>query len=356
MAVTWKHEIITPQKAQEFGKDIAKISAEEIFASQETFRYYIRTGWIMVNNAINDTNPKLPNEELEKILVNLFRLVVKMREYLTGEKYALLVELEQGGSLGVSFDQLIKDQAIVFSNGRIEYSLNQLTQGIQIIQDYQKSYDSLLNRIFSACGTASAMDLFIYQHSDGNNAPPGHFFEEHFAHYSMGDSANTWYHFYIKERQQKVSYTSKTAKFYNRGHVYEWYMEDLNKGIERDASDAEAFMDAHDKDRVPFIQAGDITAVDNTNTIYAVQIKRFNNQKLMSLTQLRTTLNKLSQLTGRPPTKAKVEKQIKAAFTSKAETAKLNEASARKLNVGLETITANFGTNGVIDKLINMRA
>ena len=71
--------------------------------------------------------------------------------------------------------------------------------------------------------------VFIYKHLDGK-INKGSFFDKHFANY-QSEKNSYIAHYYIKSRNlKKAVYTRNTAKFYNRGHVYEWYIEDLNKG------------------------------------------------------------------------------------------------------------------------------
>lgn len=214
---------------------------------------------------------------------------------------------------------------------------------LKAIETYNKIYKSLTERLFPQACAHTQDPLFFYKHTKAERAiSEGHFFSTNFAHYNTG---KTWAHFYIENiiHQKNAVYTSQTAKFYNRGHVYEWYLEDLNNeniGASTKEVDTQVFLQRHKKDTVPFLKAGDIT-VNKGEKIYAVQIKRFNNQKLITYIQIRAALNKLKKLRNKKLTEEKMLDIIQKTFVNQGK----NKAIEKPILEHVQKITSNlYGT------------
>lgn len=162
---------------------------------------------------------------------------------------------------------------------------------------------------------------FIYQHSSKNkDANYGQFWNgNYFAAYGLVDPV---YHYFIPQGKGESNlYTSETALFYNRGHVYEWFLADINKNPNMQRTPQPVpFMKRHSKDNVAFLKAGDYTrkakSKDGSYTIQAVQVKKQNNTKLISYYQLKSTLETLLGLTG-TVSKEKYKQIVKEAFVAK---------------------------------------
>ena len=304
-------DILSQEDIQSIAKEISTVTVEEILASQQSLRQFILSGLTLIKVVESAQD----NKDLKKAIIKLFSLITQLRAKITGEVYILNVETQKSGTIEVPLDTLFQEDAITLTNAALEYNLNQLKTELESVEIHQKLYDKLVEKIFPHCHESSAMVNFIYYHSNKTKEKnQGHFFEKHFAHY-VTLSSSLAYFFLEQPKSKSIAYYRKSAKFYNRGHVYEWYIEDLNKKdlSNRKYIDPVAFMRAHKKDTVPFLAAGDITRQKN-NQIQAVQIKRFNNHKLVTCTQLRSVLLKLQKLTEGKITKSKASKIIGQAF------------------------------------------
>lgn len=304
--------VLEISERKQIAKEVAQVSTEDILLSEQNFFNFINKGLDIINKGIEQ--PKQPEEKLKVEILELFKIITQLRHHFTGEEYYLLVETEAGNTIGTSLEKLFEKDELILKDGQIGYNLTKMQKELEAIEIYNELYKSLTNRLFPQICKYSEKNNFFYNSTEGRKI--GHFFSDNFAHYKAG---NTWAHYYIEDIiKENAEYTSETAKFYNRGHVYEWYLEDLNNesiGATTTEVDAQTFMRRHKKDVVPFLKAGDIT-VNKGEKIYAVQIKRFNNQKLITYTQIRTTLTTLKELHNKELTEKKMLKIIQEAFVN----------------------------------------
>lgn len=336
-----REKILDDNAIQSIAEDIGDISIKEIFSSKKKLKIFIENG-LSIINALEKVSD---NETLQQLSIKLFNIVIKMREYFTQEKYILNVETQEEGTIEADLQQIFEDGAIAFNSGQFEYNLNKMQKYLKNLEIHQKIYNNLTNRIFKqAIEPINKNNKFIYKNSDATT-DVGSFFEEHFANYQSQKNSYIA-HYYIKTRHlKKAVYTRASAKYYNRGHVYEWYIEDLNNGKIEEASriSPEAFMNQHKKDNVAFIKAGDITR-QKGEQIEAVQIKRFNNVKLLTCTQLKTVLYKLNKLTSSQLTEEKAKKIIKQTFFSSQNKNKLQRQSSKTAEKAISQIFQNWQT------------
>lgn len=308
-------KILDTMSINQIAKEVTNISVQTILSSQQSLQTFIAQGLALIAAGKKSTET---NEQLMNSITSLFNIVVKLREYFTGEKYYLMVETKESGTIGISLEELYAQGAIQTNDNKIQYNLAILNTEVKKIEIYEQVYKNLIERLFPQSeNDHSLKETFIYQHSKKNQST-GHFFDKNFAHYPAQNSY--MYHFYINERKKDIIYNRQTAKFYNRGHVYEWYLDDLNKDLVKGNANINpvSFMQRHKKDTVPFIQAGDIT-VQKGEQIYAVQIKRFNNHKLMTYSQIERVLRSLKNIISPQTTQEKLQEVIEKTFLSNQE-------------------------------------
>lgn len=173
--------------------------------------------------------------------------------------------------------------------------------------------------------------VFLYQHSRGGTPDQGVFWKSpNFAGYGTNSIA----HYFIPNNNGNF-YTADTAKYYNKGHVYEWYLADINK-MNSNKYDPQplAFMKKHEKDNIAFLQAGDYARkVQNNKNEYiiqAVQVKRENNKKLISYTQLKNSLQALLVLCDSTVSQRVFRDTVRKVFMSKDRS--LNKGALSQLN------------------------
>ena len=318
MAKTSKNIRLTNSELKNIAIEISGLTIKDIMSSQQSLNNFIAMGKRIIK--AQKKKSKETNEELSKTILTLFNLITQIRQFFTGEEYYLLVETENMETVGVPLKDLFANSAFTINKSKIEYNLSTLQNELKKIDTYETMYRSLVQRLFPQCNCDDNAEItFLYQHTKRNNLEKGHFFDDnHFAHYK---ARNTYiYNFYVETRQKNFVYTKETAKFYNRGHVYEWYLDDLNKEQIKSNQEVDpvAFMRRHKKDTVPFMQAGDIT-VQKGEQIYAVQIKRFNNHKLITYNQIETVLNQLQKLTNPNITKKDLQTIVTETFLSEKQ-------------------------------------
>ena len=302
-----KGDILSGEQMESIITDISNTTATEIMKSQQNLKNFIWQGMSLLATLEQATSDK----DMELAIVQLFKTMVALRVYLTGEIYVLNIETRMHGTIEITLDDLFAKGLIVFNNSEIEYRLKDLEYEKLKINTYDKLYQNLVDRLFPDYVQLKTPTNFIYEREDEQKIS-GYFFHKYFAYYKASSTDSPTY-FFIEEKAK--IYNASNAKHYNRGHVYEWYIEDINNNRingNQSTINAVAFMRAHNKDNIPFFAAGDITR--KRERIEAVQVKRFNNKKLVTCTQIRTVLTRLAQLTGGSMTKEKIISVIKQAF------------------------------------------
>ena len=331
-------QIIDTNEAKMLGAEIGENGIPEILQSAENLKGFIDNNLILIKTMIatGESNKKETTQELKKDLLILFQNMIQLRTYFTGEQYELMVGLENGNTIRVPMLELFDQQGILIKENQIEYSLTNLKHNYEIIDKYNTLYQQLTQELFPEHCLNSGIP-FVYQHTKGDHVSQGDFFNIHgqegFAHYKT----QATYHFYIKQKQiQKSFYTKQNAKFYNEGHVYEWFLDDINNDVIKENKKVQmySFMASHEKDNVPFMRAGDITRKKD-NIIYAVQVKKINNKKLITYKQIRTVLNKLKGLTSKRLTKEKATHIIQNAFLQK-DLNKIDQATLKRVEISVD--------------------
>lgn len=235
-----------------------------------------------------EERPILNDQEKKNVRI-IFLNMIKLRQLLTGQTYKLWVGLEDGTSIETTLDQLADNQGgqIIVKNNQIEYSLNLVYEDLKKIDLYNEQLKALNQKLFP--NTSPTGLAFKYQHSNKKQSL-GQFYDN-----SNIALANDYYYYSLIGQKTNHIYTSKDALQYNRGHIYEWFLSDINKNGKPDMN-IDNFMHRQKRDNIPFIKAGDTIEFDKKNKIiYAIQIKKINNKKLLTYKQIYRTLNILAK-------------------------------------------------------------
>lgn len=246
-----------------------------------------------------------------QLMVQLFKDVVALRTFFTGQQYMLAINY-YNSTYQAPLDDLFPAERIIINNGRIEYHVKDIIKTFEKINNYNDGLKELNKKVFTKT-ISNRYGNFIYVHGNGDKNGPDNsgFWQEHFAAYR----AKGVQHYFIENRQKRsIVYNAASAKYYNRGHVYEKYLSDINsKKLDSYHPDPYIFMKELTKDNVSFLRGGDYK-MNKDGIIYAVQVKKINNKKLISYTQLYNILKSLEVLTQKGISKTTFKQVIKKAF------------------------------------------
>lgn len=341
--VFWEELALKDDLAEVAGKDLRNDSAlvsmySLLLKDQNLLQQY--------KNSIILSKPEL-QEKFSSLPLIIFNHLIKLREYFTNQEYELQVVLKDGSVKRVPLNKASSSSLLIFSasQNKILYGIKQIDQ----IETVQKIAEKKLNNLMAQLFT-SKLDLkdkhssqFLYRKVKIKNKESsydgiGEFWSnnyERLAAYKANNNAIQ--HFAVETRkQQHHIYTTNDAFYYNRGHVYEWFLTEQEKQKSTktviDISDPVEFVLRNSKENIPFLKAGDYEKGKK-----AIQVKAWNNQKIISLNQIEKTLATLiGALKDGIISKADIQNSIEKAFVG-GENYGLNknvrEAIQKKLNL-----------------------
>lgn len=256
----------------------------------------------MIKNRLLSKRIKNDNrsfENLEKIqrtiLTTCFKIVVSVREYLTGQVYLLQVMSNEGEVV----EEKISNLKLTTNKDKdINYILDDLNK-LEKINKESKEQGIKKYQIFQKLLTV----LFYSGQNFINNTPLRHTSRkgnEYFL-YQWQKQYQLQNYLYVSDVEPHRHYfskdgTGKGLSFYNRGWVSEWFLSEItntNKEWINLSHKRIVNLLSYGMDSIGFLQAGDYVLTQE-DVVYAVQVKYQNNLKLMSYNSLQKNLQKLS--------------------------------------------------------------
>ena len=205
------HNLLYPEQQQSFKLSLGNI------------QNLIKKDYQLIVSIINKKG-KIDSHIEKMCMLRIFQHLTQLRTMFTGQEYILQVGLNSGGTwespLAGLFDE--SQGKLEIYNGNIQYHINKIEKSINTIDNFNISLQKLMNKLFTT-GLGNGAK-FIYQHSSGSTNEGVFWKSPNFAGYGTSSIA----HYFISQNTGAF-YTSSTAKYYNRGHVYEWYLSDINQ-------------------------------------------------------------------------------------------------------------------------------